>query len=614
MDIRTKLIAQIAAFISEKAGQPVAENQIVFSPTKKEFEGDYTLLVFPFVRFFRSSPEQAGTTIGEYLVEHSDYVDGFNVIKGFLNLSMNHAFWEEMLRHIQENTDYGKGAKKNETVMVEFSSPNTNKPLHLGHIRNILLGWSVSEILDFAGFEVLRTQIINDRGIAVCKSMLAWQKFGEGATPESSGKKGDHFVGEYYVTFDQQFRAEYEKWQQTETAQQVYEQSGTDLPKDAFFKKYKNDYFNDYSQLGNEAREMLRNWEAGETETVKLWQQMNGWVYEGFEKTYRDMGVRFDHYYYESDTFKKGKAIVEEGLDKGLFYKEEDGSIWVDLTNAKMDKKILLRSDGTALYITQDLGTAEQRYEDHKATRFVYVVGDEQDYHFKVLFEIMKRLERPYAGGLFHLSYGMVDLPTGRMKSREGTVVDADDLMQEVIDEAWKSARERAKEQGKELVVTEEEVKKIALAALKFFIIKVHPQKRMVFNPEESLDMQGQTGPYVQNAYVRIQSIFRKLQEEIDLNQLFQPASINDFERQLMAALMEFPNVVAQAANEYQPSHIANYCYDLAKKMHKFYAEVQILSEPDAETKGFRLQLIQNVAKVLESGMRLLGIEMVDKM
>ena len=614
MKLLDNLLQAVVDQVEGVSGKRIEADTLILSPTKKEFSGDFTLLVFPLTRYFGKSPEITGELVGKMLTESLDWVVGYNVIKGFLNLDVSDGFWSSVMDEIHETPEFGVGPRRKEKVVVEFSSPNTNKPLHLGHIRNILLGWSVANILEAAGFEIVRTQIINDRGIAVCKSMLAWQKFGEGETPGSTGVKGDHLVGKYYVIFEQKFREEYTAWQHSAEGKTLFREQGGDQDESSFFSAYKNDYFNVYSALGKEARDMLLRWEAGDGPTVALWKQMNEWVYQGFDTTYRDLGVGFDHNYYESDTFTKGKAIVEEGLDKGLFYKESDGSIWVDLTDAKMDKKILLRSDGTALYITQDLGTAEQRYRDHQATRMVYVVGDEQDYHFKVLFEIMKRLERPYADGLYHLSYGMVDLPSGRMKSREGTVVDADDLMQEVIEEAWKSARARAEEFGKELLVDETDVRKIALAALKFYIIKVHPQKRMVFNPEESLDMQGQTGPYVQNAYVRIQSIFRKLEKPMVLDGSVAVGTIHDYEKQLIATLMDYPATVAQAAAEYQPSHIANYCYDLAKKFHKYYAEVQVLREEDPVIRQFRLKIIHNVGKVLERGMLLLGIEMVERM
>jgi len=613
MKLMSNILDDVAFLIKDKSGNEISGKDLMINATRKEFEGDFTLLVFPLIRYFKRSPEDTAALIGDYLVSENKLVKSYNVIKGFLNLEMEESFWNQGLESIHQDPKFGRAESKNQKVLVEYSSPNTNKPLHLGHIRNILLGWSVSSILEAAGYEVVRTQVINDRGIAVCKSMLAWQKFGQGETPESSGIKGDHLVGKYYVEFDQKFREEYLKWQESEKALAVFQQAEGD-DKEAFFSKFKNDYFNQYSAIGAEAREMLLKWEAGDSETVELWKKMNGWVYAGFELTYKNMGVHFDCNYYESETFKLGKNIVEEGLAKDKFYQEQDNSIWADLTDAKMDKKILLRSDGTALYITQDLGTAELRFGDHQATKMVYVVGDEQDYHFKVLFELLKRLERPYAEGLYHLSYGMVDLPSGRMKSREGKVVDADDLMEEVFEVARNSAVQRAEEMEREMVATEAELRRISMAALKFFIIKVHPQKRMVFNPEESLDMQGQTGPYVQNAFVRIQSIFRKMNIQPDQIEDYGTININNFEKDLISSLFEFPDVIEQAAIEYQPSSLANYCYDLAKKLHKFYAEVKINSEEDEDLRNFRLKLIGNVAKVLKEGMGLLGIEMVDKM
>ncbi len=604
----------IIRFVEEKTGYRYNYSDLTWDVTKKEYEGDYTLVVFPMTRIFKQKPDDIARETGEFLKAQNRFISDFNVIGGFLNLNLEADFWGFALQQILEDKQYGDGQNIGVKVMVEFSSPNTNKPLHLGHIRNILLGWSVSAILEKAGYEVVKTQIINDRGIAVCKSMLAWQKFGEGMTPESSGIKGDHLVGKFYVTFDKKLMEEYQNWQLTPEASAVYLESANGLDESTFFKQYKNEYFNRYSELGREARQMLLQWEQNEAETIGLWKKMNHWVYEGFDVTYRRLGVHFDHIYYESETFLKGKDIVEEGLQKGIFHREPDGSVWVDLSDVKMDKKILLRSDGTALYITQDMGTAEIRYHDHQATKMVYVVGDEQDYHFKVLFEVMKRMKRPYSDDLFHLSYGMVDLPTGRMKSREGTVVDADDLMDEVFKVARNAALERIGETQDSTIIPDEEINKIALSALKFFILKVNPQKRMVFNPEESLDMQGQTGPYIQNAFVRIRSIFRKA-GDVQLNdQLTAHPAVSEYEKQLIGNIIAFPGVVEQAAKEYQPSHIANFAYELAKNLHKFYAEVRIIDETDTGIRNFRLNLLRKVAEILEECMRMLGIEMVEKM
>lgn len=604
----------IIRFVEDKTGTKYTYPDLTWDVTRKEYEGDFTLVVFPMTRIFKKKPDEIAREIGEFLLDKNRFISNFNVIGGFLNLSLETDFWAFALQQILSTPAYGKGETKGVKVMVEFSSPNTNKPLHLGHIRNILLGWSVAKILEKAGYDVIKTQIVNDRGIAVCKSMLSWQKFGENITPASSGMKGDHLVGDFYVKFDRKLMEEYQNWQQTTEAAAVYLESGNGLTREDFFKQFKNDYFNRYSVLGKEARQMLLRWEQKEADTIGLWKMMNQWVYEGFDVTYQRLGVSFDHIYYESDTFLKGKDIVDDGLQQGIFNREPDGSVWVDLTDVKMDKKILLRSDGTALYITQDMGTAEIRFEDHQATKMVYVVGDEQDYHFKVLFEVMKRMKRAYSNDLFHLSYGMVDLPTGRMKSREGTVVDADDLMDEVFKVAKNAALERIGETQEANIIPDEEINKIALSALKFFILKVNPQKRMVFNPEESLDMQGQTGPYIQNAFVRIQSIFRKVGDVQLSDQLTGHAAVTEYEKQLIGNILAFPGVVEQAAKEYQPSHIANFAYELAKNLHKFYAEVRIMDEADPVIKNFRMNLLRKVADILQECMNLLGIEMVDKM
>lgn len=600
-------------------GQAVPIAQVQIAPTRKEFEGDYTVVTFPFTKIAGKKPEEVGEELGNFLVNEVADIQSFNVIKGFLNLSVSHRFWVNFLEDIYTQENYGQQPKNGEKVLVEFSSPNTNKPLHLGHIRNILLGWSCYKILQAAGYDVNRVQIVNDRGIAICKSMLAWQKFGKGATPESTGIKSDHFVGDYYVLFEQKFQEEYKAWQQTDEAKAIFEnRSKKELTEAEFFKEYKNTYFNEFSILGREAREMLLSWEAGGKDTVALWKQMNGWVYHGFEETYHNLGVEFDKLYYESDTYLLGKDIIEDGLARGIFYKKEDGSVWIDLTDAKLDHKLVLRKDGTSVYITQDIGTARLRYEDFGMDRAIYVVADEQNYHFQVLFEIMKRLGEPYAKGLHHLSYGMVDLPTGKMKSREGTVVDADDLIAEVIKEARDNSKER--DTLADLSISEQEsiLRKIGLAALKFFIIKVTPQKRMTFDPKESVDLQGQTGPYVQNAYVRIQSVLRKAEMEgWDNDRLSVSAAYQKLEtdeKDLIAQLYAFPGIIKEAASEYDPSTIANFCYTLAKSYHKFYHDFSILRAETEEAVAFRLKLCQAIANVLKFGMELLGIEMPEKM
>ena len=582
--------------------------------TKPDIAGDYTVVLFPFLKAAKTNPVQLGKAIGEFLVEQMDAVTSYEVAGGFLNLSMSDAFWRTALAQLsttgQVRYDYGTGKK----VIVEFSSPNTNKPLHLGHIRNILLGWSTAQLLEKAGYEVIKTQVIHDRGIAICKSMLAWQLYGDGATPESTGKKGDHFVGDYYVLFEQKFQEEYRAWQQSPAGLEIFTQKkkeGQDA--EAFFKGYKNTYFNEHSEMGRKAKEMLLAWEAGDADVMELWRTMNGWVYVGFDETYRDLGVHFDDTDHESETYLLGKEIVAKGLKEGVFYKEDDGSVWIDLEDVGLDKKIVLRSDGTAVYMTQDIGTIWQRYKKFGMDKMVYVVADEQDYHFKVLFEIAKKLGEPYADGLFHLSYGMVDLPTGKMKSREGTVVDADDLMQVVIEEARNSSEERGElsdlsDEGRDSVY-----RKVGLAALKYFILKVSPRKRMVFDPKESVDLQGQTGPYIQNAYVRIQSIFRKGAADVGPG-AYQDYAPQGIEKELILDMLGYPEVIERAASEYDPSHLAHYVYDLAKKYHRFYHDFRVLTAETESAKSFRLELSRSVADLMRDAMELLGIEMPERM
>lgn len=615
MQVLSKIKSSFIKAVKELYDIEIAENSIQLSGTRKEFEGDFTIVLFPYIKDIRKKLPEIGEAVGTFIVNDLDLVNGHNTIKGFLNLSLSHAFWKNELSLYLNTDDFGKGSDKEQTVMVEFCSPNTNKPLHLGHIRNILLGWSTGEILKEAGYKVINTQIINDRGIAVCKSMLAWKKYAAGDSPNSTGVKGDHFVGKYYVRFDKELKAEYIQWQNTKEAEGVVAAlSNEGESTEAFFKRYKNTYFNEYSVLGKEAKEMLLMWEAGDQETLSLWKQMNDWVYRGFDKTYDALGVSFDKLYYESDTYLLGKSSVEKGLTQGVFYKEADGSVWIDLEDAGMDKKIVLRSDGTAVYMTQDIGTAQVRFEDFKAEKMVYVVGDEQDYHFKVLFEIMKQLKEPFADGLFHLSYGMVDLPSGKMKSREGTVVDADDLIEEVIEEAELSTKERAEIEG----LTLDERKRIhsilGLGALKFFMLKVQPKKRMTFDPKSSVDMQGQTGPYIQNAFVRIQSILRK-SEGIDIQlKSTSYSELNPLEVGLLRSLASFPTLIQEAGSKYDPSIIANFCYNLAKDFHRYYHDVRILSAETEDARIFRLQLCRLVANVLEKGMFLLGVDMPNRM
>ncbi|MBI5916275.1 MAG: arginine--tRNA ligase [Bacteroidetes bacterium] len=650
--------ATIAA-IQELYGETIPAEQASPTVTRKEFEGDFTIVTFPFTRFVKKAPPAIAQELGEFLVKNVPQINRFNVVQGFLNLVIGDVFWRDFLLEIADNQDFGRQPKNGRRVMIEYCSPNTNKPLHLGHVRNILLGWSCSKIYEAAGYDVVKVQIVNDRGIAICKSMLAWQKFGEGATPESTGTKSDHFVGNFYVLFEQKFQVEYFEWQKSQVARDIFENrveiiknekskievepvmdlndtstlSSIEIANPVFdsdkekwgkfFKVYKNTYFNEHSQLGREAREMLLRWEAGDPATIELWRKMNGWVYAGFEETYRSLGVSFDRFYYESQTYLLGKDLLEQGLANGAFYKKDDGSVWVDLTDAKLDHKLLLRSDGTSVYITQDLGTAQMRYRDFGAERMVYVVGDEQNYHFQVLFETLKRLGEPYADGLFHLSYGMVDLPTGKMKSREGTVVDADDLIAEVISEAREASKERGEIVGLPKAEQEDILRKIGLAALKFHIIKVHPKKRMMFDPKESVDLQGQTGPHIQYAYVRIKSVLRKAADfgfrisDFDSapSEIRNPKSeIEPQEKELISQLYRFPEAIETAAAEYDPSTVANYCYDLAKAFHRFFTDLSILKAESEEARTFRLQLCQAVANVLKTGMDLLGIEMPERM
>jgi arginyl-tRNA synthetase len=597
-------------------GGDISPQTVNLTQTRREFEGDFTVVVFPFTKIARKKPDEIGQEMGAFLKENLEEVADFNVIKGFLNLSLSDTFWQSFLQEVVTNSDYGRLPSTGKKVMVEFSSPNTNKPLHLGHIRNILLGWSCSKILEAAGNEVIKVQIINDRGIAICKSMLAWKKFADKATPESAEVKGDHFVGKWYVTFENRFKEEYTAWQASEEGQEVFAKHGKEgQPEAAFFKKFKNQYFNDYSKLGAEAKEMLLQWESGDPETIALWKQMNNWVYQGFDETYEKLGVHFDKLYYESDTYLLGKDLIEEGLSDQLFFKKEDGSVWIDLEDAGLDHKLVLRSDGTAVYMTQDIGTARLRHNDFAMDAMVYVVANEQNYHFQVLFEIMKRLGDPYAEGMHHLSYGMVDLPEGKMKSREGTVVDADDLIAEVIEEARTNASDRVETEGLSKEEREELLRKIGLAALKFFIIKVQPKKGMTFDPKESVDMQGQTGPYIQYSYVRINGIGQRAEREgVDLSLADQYSDFQPLERELLKHLYQLPEVVGQAAAEYDPSTIANYCYQLAKTYSRFWHDVPVFGAEQAEAKAFRLQLSKAVGQAIRFGMDLLGIEMPEKM
>ncbi len=615
-------MANVIQIIQDKVSEAVQElyqtdfpaTQVPVNTTRKEFEGDYTVVVFPFTKAARKGPEAIAQEIGEYLEGAVAEIERFNVVKGFLNLVVSDDYWKNFLLDMATEEEYGKQPANGQKVLVEFSSPNTNKPLHLGHIRNILLGWSTAQIMEAVGYDVKKIQIINDRGIAICKSMLAWQKYGKETTPISTTTKPDHFVGKYYVLFEQYFQEEYKEWQASAEGVAVYEEKKKEEEAaDKFFKRYKNLYFNNYSQLGKEARDLLLAWEAGDEQAVALWKKMNNWVYAGFDITYDKLGVNFDKLYYESQTYLLGKEMVQMGLDKGVFYTCDDGSIEADLSDAKLDKKKILRSDGTSLYVTQDLGTAHMRYEDFGAEKMVYVVADEQNYHFQVLFELLKRLEEPYAEGLYHLSYGMVDLPSGKMKSREGTVVDADDLIAEVVEEVRANSEERDTLNDLSKEEKDTIMHQVGLAALKFFITKVHPKKRMTFDPKESVDLQGQTGPYIQNAYVRIQSVLRKWEGAAASEAATYP-SLEAEEKDLIAQLFAFPGILQEAAKSYDPSTLAQYAYGLAKSYHKFYHDHSILNADTNAARDFRLALSEAVANSLKFSMKLLGIEMPPRM
>lgn len=597
MKAEEKILNAIAEIIKEKFGEEALASALTLQKTRKEFEGDFSFVVFPFVKMARRSPEQTAEIIGNALLARVPEIRSFNVIKGFLNLNLSAQYWLDFLKLEMNNAFYGvKTLKEGAPVVVEFSSPNTNKPLHLGHIRNNLLGFAVARILEAAGNKVHKVNLVNDRGIHICKSMLAWMKYGHGETPVSSGKKGDKLVGEYYVRFETELRA------QVKEIMAVGKISEEEARKTA--------------PLMFEAQELLRKWELRDEETISIWKRMNGWVYEGFDATYQRMGVDFDKIYYESETYLLGKDLVNEGLEKDVFIRRNDGSVWVDLTREGLDEKLLLRADGTSVYMTQDLGTAQLRYDDFQPEKMIYVVGNEQNYHFDVLQKVLKKLEKPYAESVFHLSYGMVELPEGKMKSREGTVVDADELMDEMIE----TARRTTEELGKTKDFNEEEKAKlfyiIGLGALKYFILKVDPKKNMLFNPAESIDFNGNTGPFIQYTHARIRSILRTAgQELVESIKVRMPAEkLNARERNLLRSLYEFPGVVAEAAAELSPAQIANYTFELCKEFNQFYHEHSVLNEPDEEVSDFRIKLSQFTAQTIKSAMALLGIEVPDRM
>ena len=578
-------------------GMDAPEKTVQLQKTRSEFEGNLTLVVFPFVKAARKSPEQTGQEIGDYLAAHCPAVEKYNVVKGFLNISVGAGAWTQLLNAIHADSHYGMKQATGDSplVMIEYSSPNTNKPLHLGHVRNNLLGWSLAKIMEANGNRVVKTNIVNDRGIHICKSMLAWLKYGNGETPESSGKKGDHLIGDYYVLFDKHYRAEVKKLMDEGMDEEKAKQE---------------------APLIKEAHEMLVRWEQNDPEVRALWEKMNSWVYAGFDETYKRLGVSFDKIYYESQTYLKGKAKVEEGLAKGLFERHEDNSVWADLTSEGLDKKLLLRSDGTSVYMTQDIGTAEMRFQDYPIDKMIYVVGNEQNYHFQVLSILLDRLGFKWGKELVHFSYGMVELPNGKMKSREGTVVDADDLMQLMVDDALKTSLELGKFADMDEGERQEIARIVGMGALKYFILKVDARKNMLFNPEESIDFNGNTGPFIQYTYARIRSILRKAEAEgISMPQAVDSSiALNGKEIELIQKMNEFGAAVEQAGKDYSPSGIANYCYELTKVFNQFYHDYSILNESDGQKKLARLVLAANVAKIIRNAMGLLGIEVPERM
>ena len=596
MNIETTLVQSVVEAIKSLYGADFSAEKIQLQKTRKEFEGDYTVVVFPFLALSKKKPEDTAQEIGEYLKNNITAISSFNVVKGFLNVAISPSYWVDLLNEINNDEKWGivPVTENSPLVMVEYSSPNTNKPLHLGHIRNNLLGYALSNIIEANGNKVVKTNIVNDRGIHICKSMLAWQKWGNGETPASSGKKGDHLIGDYYVAFDKHYKAELNELMEKGMSKEEAEAA---------------------SPLMAEAREMLVKWESGDKEVRALWEKMNNWVYEGFDETYKRLGVDFDKIYYESDTYLVGKETVLGGLEKGIFYRREDESVWADLTNDGLDEKLLLRSDGTSVYMTQDIGTAQLRFRDYPIDKMVYVVGNEQNYHFQVLSLLLDKLGFSWGKGLVHFSYGMVELPEGKMKSREGTVVDADDLMDEMIN----TARETSEELGNKLNDLSEEEKAninriIGLGALKYFMLKVDARKNMLFNPKESIDFNGNTGPFIQYTYARTRSIERKAAEAGVSTNTAMPESISEKECAIIRMLNEFPAVVKQAGTDYSPSGIANYAYELAKEYNQFYHDFSILKEENEAAKSFRILLTHNVGKVIKSAMSLLGIEVPERM
>ena len=602
--IEQEITLAVLKAVKELYGQEVPEKMAQLQKTRAEFEGNLTLVVFPFVKMARKKPEEVAAEIGEYLVKNSNSVAAYNVVKGFLNLVIAPEAWVSLLNAIDADEHYGEkqATEDSDLVMIEYSSPNTNKPLHLGHVRNNLLGWSLAQIMAANGHKVVKTNIVNDRGIHICKSMLAWQKWGNGETPETSGKKGDHLIGDYYVAFDKHYKAECDELTKKYVAEGMAE--------DAAKEKAKQE-----APLIKEAHDMLVKWENNDPEIRALWAKMNEWVYAGFNETYKALGVSFDKIYYESNTYLEGKEKVDEGLAKGFFYRRPDNSVWADLTSEGLDEKLLLRSDGTSVYMTQDIGTAKLRFQDYPIDQMIYVVGNEQNYHFQVLSILLDKLGFKWGKDLVHFSYGMVELPNGKMKSREGTVVDADDLIASMINDAYEVSRDHAKK----VDMTEEESREVArivgMGALKYFILKVDARKNMLFNPAESIDFNGNTGPFIQYTYARIRSILRKAEEQgLKVEQMNGGVELAEKEIELIQKTSEYAAAVAQAGKDYSPSGIANYCYELTKAFNQFYHDYSILGEEDAKKKQFRLLLAKNVAKTLKNGMALLGIEVPERM
>ncbi|WP_455095777.1 arginine--tRNA ligase [Prevotella koreensis] len=606
MNIENEIVKATLKVVKELYGQDVDRTAVQLQKTRADFEGNLTLVVFPFLKISKKKPEDTAQEIGEKLIKETAVVASFNVVKGFLNLVMSQSAWISLLNDINTDADFGykKAGEDSQLVMIEYSSPNTNKPLHLGHVRNNLLGWSLSRIMEANGYRVVKTNIVNDRGIHICKSMLAWQKWGNGETPETSGKKGDHLIGDYYVLFDKHYREEISLLKPKFIEQGLSEKEAEDKAKQE-------------APLIKEAHNMLVKWEQNDPEVRALWEKMNSWVYAGFDETYKALGVGFDKIYYESQTYLRGKAKVEEGLEKGLFERHEDNSVWADLTDEGLDKKLLLRSDGTSVYMTQDIGTAEMRFNDYPIDKMIYVVGNEQNYHFQVLSILLDRLGYKWGKELVHFSYGMVELPNGKMKSREGTVVDADDLIDVMTDDA----RRTADEAGKNADLTEQEKQSIArivgMGALKYFILKVDARKNMLFNPEESIDFNGNTGPFIQYTHARIKSIMRKAEAMgININGIAtrNDAVLNEKEIELVQKMNSFATAVEQAGKDYSPSGIANYCYELTKEFNQWYHDFSVLNADDEQTRITRLVLAKNVAKIIKNGMALLGIEVPERM